>query len=884
MAIDVAQGAVRSITSGDSGTQLGNLICVRGSVISQSSLFVDKFEQVEVLQQRAEAALARNQNNPDALRELAELKRASGALNEAADLIKKAHQLAPTDPLIREMIVEYLLAALKADFAGRREDLTLARGLVAGRDREQELMRIEAHGLEKTGLRLDAWEAYLRVADAAGDENSDLEISPTHSVRSDRWLGARIAALWTAATDEERSTMAAHVENRLRQLGPNPSVKAMSRFIDHFGHLPMVERPRLQFAARRVADKQPEAAELELLKLVGSKSAEVRASAVALLVKLQLDAGRIDAAKAYARLLRDQYGDTVSTEGILAKQVVERLAATSPKLAAKLAASWPRGRATSQVESAPGPVISPASRSSTDRPMAFRQLRVEQDPFARLRTEQWFVTTDGRQVAVRKTDGGIADTFEWSGDGNRRIDPSLAHAAKLGSLTFVAFGNRIAAFDSRQFSEGGQPLWEAQPLGGGRAGDRVSTGGRVPPGMVFDARSTRRRDSGRQLAAALGPAAPSGVVFLDENELRCVDPLNGNTLWSRSDVPRTAELFGDDELLFAATVGGNGSVSEAMVLRRMDGELIDRRALPPAPWLTIVGRNVARAHAREPRSNQRLPISVTDVLTGEELLNAQYSGDARLSVVEPNMVAVFEPSGKFQLIDAGTGKLVIDQKLEAHAAAQSIHCSISGDTLILAISATVAPGRHQPIGFAGDFPLVHGPVYAFDLRTGQPCWPSPAYVEERGLVMGAPDDLPIVVFADREARRDTAGAGNMKLRLLCLDKATGQSIYRNDDLLDVADGNFRIQALASGEAAANREREILIETTAQRVRLALTDEPRPPEPPARDELVAKREIEETGIRGALLRATENLQQQQQQIQQQQQNLQNRRGRGRRGGQ
>jgi hypothetical protein len=199
--------------------------------------------------------------------------------------------------------------------------------------------------------------------------------------------------------------------------------------------------------------------------------------------------------------------------------------------------------------------------------------------------------------------------------------------------------------------------------------------------------------------------------------------------------------------------------------------------------------------------------------------------------------------------------------------------------LIVAISAAVAPGRHQPIGFAGEYPLVNGPVYAFDCRSGRALWPSPAYVEERGLVLGAPDDLPLVVFADRETRRET-GAGTTKLRLLCLDKSTGQSVFHNDDLLDIADGLFRIRA--SHGQQTRSEREITIETTAQTIRLTLTTQTRPPEPPARDELVAQREMEETGIRGALLRAADELQQQQQQIQQQRQGGPARRGRGRRG--
>ena len=44
---------------------LGNLICYRGSILSQSALMLDKFEQLDVLQQRAETALAANPDDAD---------------------------------------------------------------------------------------------------------------------------------------------------------------------------------------------------------------------------------------------------------------------------------------------------------------------------------------------------------------------------------------------------------------------------------------------------------------------------------------------------------------------------------------------------------------------------------------------------------------------------------------------------------------------------------------------------------------------------------------------------------------------------------------------------------------------------------------------------
>jgi hypothetical protein len=171
----------------------------------------------------------------------------------------------------------------------------------------------------------------------------------------------------------------------------------------------------------------------------------------------------------------------------------------------------------------------------------------------------------------------------------------------------------------------------------------------------------------------------------------------------------------------------------------------------------------------------------------------------------------------------------------------------------------VQAGNHQPVGNRVDNPLTSGPVYAFDLTTGQPLWPAPAHVHERGLVPVGPHDLPFVVFADRAARR-AAGEGALKLRLLCLDKWTGQTVYRNDDLPDVSEMNFRVRIDRGPSGAPDAsDLSVVIQTGSREFRLTPTDEPRPPEPPPRDELVADREIPARGLRGALQRATDALQ-------------------------
>jgi outer membrane protein assembly factor BamB len=319
---------------------------------------------------------------------------------------------------------------------------------------------------------------------------------------------------------------------------------------------------------------------------------------------------------------------------------------------------------------------------------------------------------------------------------------------------------------------------------------------------------------------------------VDEEGLKCADLLTGEPLWTRKDVPRGSELLGDDEVVIAA------APNERMlfVISMIDGRLISQRPLGELSWLLTTGRNIARLSA--PIGAARQTLLIADAVTNETIYAADYTAP-RLTVIEPNLVLVYEPTGKFHAVDVRTGTVIIDHGLEAYPNVASLQGYLADDTLIVATSGPIGAGKHQVVG--ADYPLVNGFVYAFSLETAKPLWPAPAVVRDRGLGLHLPADLPLVVFADRESQRD-ARTGNMKLRLLCLDRRTGEAVYHNDDLPDTVIGQFQVSGLPNGDPT------IQLLTSAQRILLTATDEPRSPEPPANDDLIAPREYAETGLR------------------------------------
>jgi outer membrane protein assembly factor BamB len=812
--IDMAAGKLTSFSPAGSNVELGNLICHRGSVLSQSALVLDKFEQLDVLRRRTEAALARNANDPTAIRERAELMRADNQKPEAVKLLKRAYELAPNDLVTQEMLVELLLEELSSDYAAFRTDVPLVSKLVRNRDQQIELLRIDAAGLDAAGERSAAWDAYMKLADFTADEPAYLQLGDKYTVRSDRWIAGQLAATWSNASADERRAIENKLVSRKPSLQNVRTSADLRHYLNHLDQLPGADEIRGALADFLIERGRLQEAEIELLQLTASDESSSQTKASELLKKL------------------------------LAKNSAQ---------ARQSSPNWPRGHVDSEIVSANAP---PAARIRPDgamaerqQPTTFRQLRIEQNFAPQISPMHWFVAMDCTEITGRNSFG--EDVFHLNVDpnnlANQYRDSGLLHGASLGSLLYVALGGHVVAIDSlrdKQSSEG-DILWPdqtpdefdrdiARPRRG--PGNAQSRANHRPVYHTFG----RKRIAGAAGAAqgSLGPVTPRGIVLQDDNELKCVDPLTGITLWARTDIPTGCELFGDNELVFAADVTGN----VAYVVRLVDGQSLEKRELNGADWLMTAGRNVAQLTNNRGRGKTGLVITVTDVWARKKLCEVELPTISRISLVEPNAIAAFDPSGQFRLIDVAKGKVTIDEKLEAAPDLQSIYTVRAGDDLYLFVSGQVQ-SQFKSIGQTFDYPMTNGPVYAFNLTTGKSRWPGPALARNRGIVLSEPADVPLLVFIDRQNLRDAAAGGGSQLRVLCLDKRTGETVYRNDRLPDANVTRFRI------EASSEPRPQVALDLGTAKIQLTLTDRPRPPQPPANDDLEAAKEVGERGLRG-----------------------------------
>ena len=425
--IEMAAGEITHEEPANPNVVLGNLICYRGSVLSQSPLVLDKFEQLDLFQKRTESALAQNPRDASAIRELAEIKSAAGEKVEAVRLLKNALELAPEDAVTQEILVELLLDQLSSDYAANRADVPLVARLIHSREQQIELLRIDAAGIDKPDNRLNAWDAYLRLADFTAEEPAYLQMDDQYTVRSDRWISSRLSAIWSVASAEQRKTLVNKIAVRRPSLSNSLTAAELHHYLAHLGELPGSDDVRLTLANFLVERDRAQEAEIELLQLIASSDRATQAAATELM------------AKSYAK--SDQRKDGSSFK-------------------------WPRGHV--DAESLATAAAAPQNRERPTRPLperqtTYRQLRVEQDFWPGGPKTHWFVAMDCSEIIGRNTLGD--DVFRWAVDqsslSRQSRDSGLVHGARLGHLLFFTLGGQVMAIDSRQDSlnSDGDLLW-----------------------------------------------------------------------------------------------------------------------------------------------------------------------------------------------------------------------------------------------------------------------------------------------------------------------------------------------------------------------------------------------------------------------------------------
>jgi len=809
-AVDVVAGRIAHAHPSRRGVVPGNLVCAGGRVISQRADAVEQFFQLDALRQQVDERLSARPEDPEALAQRGEILWDEGKLSEAIACFRRAGELAP-GPNVRALLRDALFAGLRSDFARYRDAGEEIRRLI---DEPRQLAtydRLMAEGFEQAKQHRSAWQHYLKLMDLDRQGREMETVDRSHSIRRDRWIQVRLAALREGAPPAVRAEMDREAQSRLDAAAKEGSPDGLQRFLDYFGAQPASERARQLLVARLREGRRWLPAELVLRSMARPADRQAQGAAWAELAAMLREAKAVsDAAACYARLGRE-FRDVVCREGKTGGQLLEGLPADDPVRAlVKTPASWPTGQIV--VERKPQAKTPPMAYYSAIVPYQdtrgpfFSDVTVQlhQNPPKLSAVDGW-----GRE----RWSMGVSDLMRQE---SFPMSSAFLRATVRDHLLLLSIGFKIVALDTLAGADGGQPkvLWVADLEEPGRAAVRRVRGrGAAFPGQRMAGLSP--------FGAAQFPAnipaflSPQLVCYQRFQNLHGVDPVSGETLWVREDLRPDSTVFGDDQYVFVLPP----EQSVATVLRAGDGTLVGTRPVPAVRPATL-GRLVV---GWRPEAEHAV-LELVDPLQDRRLWQLQFSRDAKIYPLEHEAVGIFEPAGKFVLVDLADGRKIIEAELGPQEGMSDLQVLRSpGQTLVVVNGADRRnrAGR-QYYGLQG-VPSVHvgrAKIYAFDAQ-GKPLWKEPVVVQNQYLVLSQPPHLPALIFACGIQERRLTTMGSPKVSILAVDKRTGQVVQPKETFEGLS--HFRL-------AGDPEKKAIEIHLQREVVTLRFTDQPW--EPPA----------------------------------------------------
>lgn len=816
--LDYPRASTRIARRGD--VRPGNLFFHEGILWSQSATelvaFGPALPRLAVLDER----LRSKPDDADTLLERAQLMLERGEPAAAvADLRSALPRLAgQRADQARDRLFQALTSLLERDFAASEKYLDEYRTLAlaslpaqgsaahqrdAAREqgrRQATYLALLAQGRQRQGRLLDALSAYRQLNETQWREDvlmpgGDAAVE----IRPDLWARGKFADLFHAVTGPQRQALWVQVERQLRDLAAAGDADALGRYLALFDSVPAAEAWPLSAArtvwidglSQSVARSRSLAALWQLSRLhpMGEHSA-LRAQALLGQSRLLTDVGMTsDAVECLWRLAREYPAERV--HGRTPTEMLEDLA-TDKRLAGQRDRQQPAwvGRNYKAVV-APSSSQGPQLTCVEMRPsyMTAQELpRLWPDPDHRPPVSFQNIEFHFDPVTARLTVSNRRGAPSWSVSVPGGVGVAQEGACSyclLGHLAVVTTDRSIAALDlinrrllwTRDLLEG--PVLPGQ-------GIAMNMLGRIDI-MSMNGRSIRR-------PGLVGPLGHGGIFLVTRAGLLALDPLTGQPRWLRRDVPRSLEVFGDEDHLFLVDVEinaqANGMLNATSIqaVRARDGSSVANPDAVPAfqNRKRILGR---RLLVQEAGPQGAVVLRLYDVLTGKDDWKRAFPvNSVVLDSIDRELLAVAQPDGLVALVDlkAGDGRpgrlprqLLVDGK--ALEGVQGGTLLADDKQLYLAFS---KPANGVPPIIDGPFPLfqgalngvpVGGKLFAFDRATG--AWRWSLSLPSQAILVTRFEELPLIqcaAFCQRQI--DPSQPPAQVFAVQSIDKLTGKTV------------------------------------------------------------------------------------------------------------
>ncbi len=745
--VDLQGGRLASRSRSPDEIVPGNLVCCRDVVLSQNVDGLHRFRPLSTRRQALADAVTQRPDDPKALTDRGELLLYEGQITEAVDHLRRAIEIGKT-PRACGLLVDALIQGLNVDLAAFRKLAGEFDELIDESDARGRYLERLALAHQRAGDLPAAMATYLELIELKADDRELDYYAAAWVVRRDRYVQGRLAELCEAATPKQRAEID-------RQIAARIDEKRLAEFLVHFGFHPAACNVRLKLAGQYIEKKEWSQAEFLLRHVLQSGDVPHRAAAVARLAEMMVAVDRHEEAARFYRSLGDELAETVCLDGKTGGELLDAVAEDA-QMRSWLSPSdpWPAGEVDKEVDDkrasfSPLLPLSLAGRGGPFQP----NTTVEMDYSGQSFTAR---DTHGRQVwQVSANNTNTSQSIVWS---SRASSRRLAHGWQNGHLTIVRRGNRAMAVDG--LGKSGKRLWTCQPEPPKTPQRRTH----VFIGVGNRPHRARALPASEPLSLA---GSHTAVCFQQEHQLMAVDPLSGELLWRRTDVPENSDLFGDGEILLVTPTDS----TEAVVYSMIDGRELGHRAVPPLKQrMWTLGRRVVTWTEFE----QETRLTLSDPWTGEDLWQRIFAPDAKPWLVGGDEAAVVDPAGRLAVVTLADGEDKVTAEIDAAKSLEGIAVIRSATRYVL-----IANYDRPQANLLRSYPYVSalpvsGRAYGFERSSGKRLWATD--VAEHALNVDQPAGLPVLTFSGTFQKHEK-NRYTTEMRMLCLDMRTGKVIH-----------------------------------------------------------------------------------------------------------
>ncbi len=789
--VDPRTGAVLERARSADAVVPGNLLSHPSGVISQGVTSLSVFQDVQQTERQVAGDLSRNPRDRTALVTRAELARQSGRLLAAAEDYRRVYD-ASGDPVVREELLDLSLQGLRTNFEEFRPrtdaieelleefELRTAPATAVGlpqlrqptthpsvdsfmpTDRRGTYQRLLGLGYAAAGDPARSYEAISRYAAGSNGLYFDA-VEKNWGVRRDRWFAARLAELLKVATPELRQQITRQSSQEVAAASDPRQAAALRRVITRYRSLPAAEQALRSLVDAVTDGIRPLESELALIRLRDGFDEQSAMFATAKLAELLLDFDHITAAADSLDDLRRLWPETEVTDGKTGTELVEKFSATpGVEQALSGASPWPSGRVNVAAEAAGGnrmtrmfnlPLSNPERRSASTLNFDFDNSR-------------------GAGVSAIVTGWTTGTNPQWRVE-IPNINMRSFQAQGLGDLIIIRAGTELLALDTLGWPSGtggedaalrvGEILWRKS-----LAGSESDLEGASRAALAYG------RDRRGRLLGRLGPVTAEAVFYQQGRSLFAVDPMTGMTIWQQGGIEYGSRLFLDDDRLMA--VSPDSRVAD--YYSTADGSILGRREYIPGKQ-EIVNHN-GNVLCLE-YVNKLLVIQSRHVWSNTVRWKEVFQPPTPFTLVGEDRLAILPPSGELTLLSINDGKPIFRTPVPIKSGPKSLAVIPSGDIDIFVVYRGRPSIRRQPAGGARNLRnvLVTGSLYGVERRTGRLLWSQ--QVAQQHLDLSQPRGMPIVVLT--KPLRVNSRSPEHKMKLLCLDKRTGRTIFDGEETM-----------------------------------------------------------------------------------------------------